>query len=44
MTVNTSHDQLIECAVKAYENSYSPYSKFPVGAALITDEGDIFSG
>lgn len=26
------------------ENSYSPYSNFPVGAALITEEGEIFTG
>lgn len=31
-------------AVKARENSYSPYSKFAVGAAVITSKGDIFSG
>eukprot|EP00794_Sanderia_malayensis_P011045 gene11046-12210_t len=32
-----------EC-VKAKENSYSPYSGFRVGAAILTDTGEIFSG
>jgi len=31
-------------ARKARKNSYSPYSKFRVGAALMTHEGKIFSG
>lgn len=26
------------------KGSYSPYSKFPVGAALLTAEGDIIKG
>jgi cytidine deaminase len=28
----------------AKEGSYSPYSKFPVGAALLTVEGNIIKG
>lgn len=28
----------------ARENSYAPYSKFRVGAALLTDEGKIYTG
>ncbi|KAJ7146135.1 cytidine deaminase-like protein [Mycena epipterygia] len=28
----------------AKENAYSPYSKFPVGAALLTSDGTIFKG
>lgn len=31
-------------AVKAAENSYSPYSGFRVGAALLTADGRIFTG
>ena len=31
-------------AVKASEHSYSPYSRFPVGAAVISDTGQIYSG
>ncbi len=41
----TSEDiALMKEAKKAMKNSYSPYSKFPVGAALITDSGKIFTG
>lgn len=35
---------LIKKAIDAKNNSYSPYSKFRVGAALITDNGEIFTG
>lgn len=36
--------KLISAAVKGKENSYSPYSEFRVGAAVLTDRGEIFSG
>ena len=36
--------ELVELARKAREFSYSPYSKFKVGAALITNEGKVYSG
>ena len=31
-------------AKAAVENAYCPYSKFPVGAAVLTDDGEVFSG
>ncbi len=31
-------------ARQARENAYAPYSKFPVGAALLTDSGEIITG
>ena len=31
-------------AREAARHSYCPYSKFPVGAAVLTDTGEIFSG
>lgn len=34
--------KLIDLAKKAQEKSYSPYSKFAVGAALMTQDGSIF--
>jgi len=37
-------EKLIVLAIKAQEKAYAPYSKFPVGAALITEEGDFFTG
>ena len=36
--------QLRNHAVTAAGNSYSPYSQFPVGAAVIGAAGDIYSG
>lgn len=36
--------QLIDAAIKARELSYSPYSNFKVGAAVLTKEGKIFVG
>lgn len=35
--------QLVDEAVKAAQNSYSPYSNYKVGAALLTVGGEIFS-
>ncbi|EMA6343197.1 cytidine deaminase [Bacillus cytotoxicus] len=34
----------IEAATKMLEKAYIPYSKFPVGAALVTKEGKIYTG
>ena len=36
--------ELLELARKASENSYSPYSKFTVGAALECSDGTVFTG
>lgn len=35
---------LLNAAVRAAENAYVPYSKFPVGAAVLTSQGDIVTG
>lgn len=35
---------LIECALEARTFSYSPYSQFQVGAALLCKDGAIYSG
>lgn len=37
-------DKLLEQAVKARKNSYSPYSKFAVGAALEAEDGTVITG
>jgi cytidine deaminase len=37
-------DQLIEEAKKAREKAYVPYSKFGVGAALLTTDGKVYHG
>lgn len=36
--------QLMHSAQKARENSYSPYSHFRVGAALLTKSGKVYTG
>jgi cytidine deaminase len=38
-----SHD-LFEAAKAAMTKAYAPYSKFPVGAAIRTSDGRVFSG
>lgn len=38
------YKKLFSAARKARSNSYSPYSKFRVGAALLTAKGKIFTG
>lgn len=37
-------NELVNSAVKARELSYSPYSKFKVGAALLCKDGKVFEG
>lgn len=36
--------KLIDAAIEARKLSYSPYSKFAVGAAILTKDGKIISG
>ena len=35
---------LMDCAIKARENAYSPYSHFAVGAALLCEDGTLYEG
>lgn len=35
---------LIKLAIKAREKAYAPYSRFTVGAALLTKENQVFTG
>ena len=37
-------EKLIEEAKSAREKAYVPYSKFPVGAALLTGDGEVYLG
>lgn len=37
-------EELIEFALKARENSYSPYSNYKVGASLLTKSGKVYLG
>lgn len=36
--------ELVQKAIKAMEQAYTPYSHFQVGAALLTQEGRIYTG
>jgi len=36
--------KLIEAAKEAQKNAYAPYSNFPVGAAIETESGRVFTG
>jgi cytidine deaminase len=37
-------DRLLQSAREAQQNAYAPYSKFRVGAAILLDDGQIFTG
>jgi cytidine deaminase len=41
---NNNIKLLVEKAYSAQQHSHSPYSSFKVGAALVTDNGEMFSG
>ncbi|MCX6136474.1 MAG: cytidine deaminase [Ignavibacteriales bacterium] len=43
-TLKEEQALLIATANLAKESAYAPYSNFRVGAALMTDEGDVFHG
>jgi cytidine deaminase len=40
----STREKLIDAAKQAVRNTYCPYSKFPVGAAVLTVRGKIFAG
>jgi len=37
-------EKMFKAAVEAKKNAYVPYSKFPLGAAVLTEDGSIYSG
>jgi len=39
-----NNETLLKMAYEATERSYAPYSKFKVGAALLTEDGKVFTG
>lgn len=41
---NGNHKQLIDAAYAAAKQAYAPYSKFRVGAALLTADGEVVTG
>lgn len=44
MIIKDMEKELCRAALKARENAYSPYSHFKVGAALLTSDGEIYTG
>ena len=38
------HSKLIDQAISAMGQAYCPYSKYPVGAALLAKDGSIYTG
>ena len=40
----SEQEQLIQTAINAMESAYAPYSQFKVGAAVLTDTGEVFAG
>lgn len=44
MSSSVSPETLLAAARQAAEKSYSPYSDFPVGAALLLENGDVVTG
>ena len=37
-------EELVKIALRARDNAYAPYSGFSVGAALLTEKGNVYSG
>jgi len=37
-------EQLVEAALQVRGHAYAPYSRYAVGAALLTDDGKIYTG
>ena len=44
MKTTKAISRLIETAITAQKNAYCPYSRYPVGASVLTDSGRIFAG
>jgi cytidine deaminase len=42
--IRLENSQLVKLANKAKENAYVPYSHFKVGAALLADDGTVYTG
>ena len=40
----TDQNRLLEAAAAAQQRAYAPYSKFYVGAAVLTESGNVYTG
>jgi len=43
-TITHEDKELINCAIAVLDKAYAPYSRFPVGAALVCENGEVFVG
>ena len=41
---NQDQDELVRSALEIRQQAYAPYSKFLVGAAVLSDDGTVFTG
>ncbi|MEE0496266.1 MAG: cytidine deaminase, partial [Cyanobacteriota bacterium] len=39
-----TYEELMEKAIEVSKNAYVPFSKFPVGACVLTENGKTFCG
>lgn len=44
MLTNEQREKLISQAIEAYHRAYAPYSRYPVGAAVLTESGELYDG
>lgn len=44
MLSDKSQQELIKIATEAWHKAYAPYSKYSVGAAVLTSDGEVFDG
>jgi len=44
MLSDKQREQLIQSALSARQMAYAPYSYYPVGAALLTSDGKVYTG
>jgi cytidine deaminase len=44
MLTDEQRQDLIQRAIEARQWAYAPYSKYPVGAALLADSGKVYTG
>lgn len=44
MQISANKDRLLQLARAAQQQAHAPYSKFHVGAAVLLDNGEIFTG
>jgi cytidine deaminase len=44
MSISDQRDRLLKLAREVQQNAYAPYSRFRVGAAVLLENGEVFTG